>query len=152
TLPLTILLDSGADESFIDQEVMKQFGIDTVPLDSPIEALVNPCAVGLKLPPALLSDASLMYVVEAEDIIEAISAPIRVLIEHDIRSFRDLRPRPVSGGNITLEQQQALKTLKALHEQVPFLDTVVFFADAVLGQKTLATKVYFKDTDRHSLV
>ena len=37
TFPLTILLDSGADESFIDREVVHQLGIDTVPLDSPIE-------------------------------------------------------------------------------------------------------------------
>ena len=35
--PLTILLDSGADESFINREVVHQLGIDTVPLDSPIE-------------------------------------------------------------------------------------------------------------------
>ena len=35
--PLTILLDSGADKSFIDREVVHQLGIDTVPLDSPIE-------------------------------------------------------------------------------------------------------------------
>ena len=35
--PITILLDSGADESFIDREVVHQLGIDTVPLDSPIE-------------------------------------------------------------------------------------------------------------------
>ena len=37
TSPLTILLDSGADESFIDREVVHQLGIDTVPLNSPIE-------------------------------------------------------------------------------------------------------------------
>ena len=37
TSPLTILLDSGADESFIDRELVHQLGIDTVPLDSPIE-------------------------------------------------------------------------------------------------------------------
>ena len=34
---LTILLDSGADESFIDRELVHQLGIDTVPLGSPIE-------------------------------------------------------------------------------------------------------------------
>ena len=33
TSPLTILLDSGADESFIDREVVHQLGIDTVPLE-----------------------------------------------------------------------------------------------------------------------
>ena len=38
TLPLAILLDSGADESFIDQEVVLQLGIETELLDSPIEA------------------------------------------------------------------------------------------------------------------
>ena len=37
TFPLSILLDSGADESFIDREVVHQLGIDTIPLDSPIE-------------------------------------------------------------------------------------------------------------------
>ena len=37
TAPLTILLDSSADESFIDRELVHQLGIDTVPLDSPIE-------------------------------------------------------------------------------------------------------------------
>ena len=37
TSPLTILLDSEADESFIDQELVHQMGIDTVPLGSPIE-------------------------------------------------------------------------------------------------------------------
>ena len=37
TLPLSILLDSGADESFIDRELVLRFGIDTVPLDPPIE-------------------------------------------------------------------------------------------------------------------
>ena len=37
TFPLSILLDSGADESFIDREVVHQLGINTVPLDSPIE-------------------------------------------------------------------------------------------------------------------
>ena len=37
TFPLSILLDSGADESFIDREVVHQLGIDTVPLDSLIE-------------------------------------------------------------------------------------------------------------------
>ena len=37
TSPLTILLDSGADESFIDRELVHQMGIDTVPLGSPIE-------------------------------------------------------------------------------------------------------------------
>ena len=37
TSPLTILLDSGADESFIDRELVHQLGIDTVPLGSPIE-------------------------------------------------------------------------------------------------------------------
>ena len=37
TSPLTILLDSGADESFIDRELVHQLGINTVPLDSPIE-------------------------------------------------------------------------------------------------------------------
>ena len=37
-------------------------------------------------------------------------------------------------------------------QQVPFLDTIVFFTEAKEGLKTLATKVYFKDTDRHSLL
>ena len=37
TFPLSILLDSCADKSFIDREVVHQLGIDTVPLDSPIE-------------------------------------------------------------------------------------------------------------------
>ena len=36
-LPLSILLDSGADESFIDRELVLRWKIDTVPLPSPIE-------------------------------------------------------------------------------------------------------------------
>ena len=45
-------------------------------------------------------------------------------------------------------------TLKhTLHlQQVPFLDTIVFFTEVKDGYKTLGTKVYFKDTDRHSLL
>ena len=46
-----------------------------------------------------------------------------------------------------------IKLKHTLHlQQVPFLDTVVFFTDTKDGHKTLATKVYFKDTDRHSLL
>ena len=37
TLPLSILLDSGADESFIDRKLVCQLQIDTAPLDLPIE-------------------------------------------------------------------------------------------------------------------
>ena len=37
-------------------------------------------------------------------------------------------------------------------QQVPFLDTIVFFTETKDGHKTLATKVYFKDTDRLSLL
>lgn len=44
-----------------------------------------------------------------------------------------------------------LKYTLNLHE-IPFLDTVVFFTPAGQGQKQLSTKVYFKDTDRHSLL
>ena len=49
---------------------------------------------------------------------------------------------PVSNSN----------TLKLHLQQVPFLDTIVFFTETKDGHKTLATKVYFKDTDRHSLL
>ena len=46
-----------------------------------------------------------------------------------------------------------IKLKHTLHlQQVPFLDTIVFFTEAKDGHKTLATKVYFKDTDRHSLL
>ena len=46
-----------------------------------------------------------------------------------------------------------IKLKHTLHlQQVPFLDTVVFFTDTKDGHKALATKVYFKDTDRHSLL
>ena len=45
-----------------------------------------------------------------------------------------------------------LKHTLHLHQQVPFLDTIVFFTDARDGYKTLANQVYFKDTDRHSLI
>ena len=37
TPPSSGRLDSGADESFIDRELVHQMGIDTVPLGSPIE-------------------------------------------------------------------------------------------------------------------
>ena len=37
THPLSILLDSGGDEGFIDRELVRQLKIDTVPLDLPIE-------------------------------------------------------------------------------------------------------------------
>ena len=47
----------------------------------------------------------------------SVSAPIRELIDHDLRSFRHLRPRhPKGENNITVQQQQALKTLKSRHE------------------------------------
>ena len=46
-----------------------------------------------------------------------------------------------------------IKLKHTLHlQQVPFLDTIVFFTETKDGHKTLATKVYFKDTDRHSLL
>ena len=46
-----------------------------------------------------------------------------------------------------------IKLKHTLHpQQVPFLDTIVFFTEAKQGNKSLATKVYFKDTDRHSLL
>ena len=32
------------------------------------------------------------------------------------------------------------------------MDTIVFFSEIIDGYKTLGTKVYFKDTDRHSLL
>ena len=38
TLPFTILLDSGADESFIDRELVRKLEIDTVPFDPPSES------------------------------------------------------------------------------------------------------------------
>lgn len=38
TLPLLALIDSGADESFLDSSVVAQLAIDTVPLDLPIDA------------------------------------------------------------------------------------------------------------------
>ena len=37
TLPLSILLDSGADDSFIDLDLVKRLQIATIPLDLPIE-------------------------------------------------------------------------------------------------------------------
>ena len=41
-----------------------------------------------------------------------------------------------------------IKLKHTLHlQEVPFLDTIVFFTEARDGYKTLATKVYFKDTD-----
>ena len=40
TLQLSILLESGADESFIDRELVRRLRIDTVPLDLPIETQV----------------------------------------------------------------------------------------------------------------
>ena len=42
TSPLTILLDSGADESFIDLKLVHQLGINTVPLDSPFPRGTDP--------------------------------------------------------------------------------------------------------------
>ncbi|CAL8395977.1 unnamed protein product [Boreogadus saida] len=47
-----------------------------------------------------------------------------------------------------------IKPKHTLHlQQVPFLDTIVFFTTETKdGHKTLATKVSFKDTDRHSLL
>ena len=48
---------------------------------------------------------------------KSISKPIRQLIDQDLRSFRDLRPRrPVGEDNITVHQQQALNKLKSRHE------------------------------------
>ena len=48
---------------------------------------------------------------------KSISKPIRQLIDQDLRSFRDLRPRrPVGEDNITAHQQQALNKLKSRHE------------------------------------
>lgn len=38
SLPLTALIDSGADESFVDRNIIAQLALDTVPLDSPINA------------------------------------------------------------------------------------------------------------------
>ena len=47
----------------------------------------------------------------------SVSTPIRGLIEHDLRSFRDLRPRCLKGeGNITTPQRQALSNLKSRQE------------------------------------
>ena len=37
-LPLHALIDSGADESFIDQGIVRQLGIETMPLTIPIDA------------------------------------------------------------------------------------------------------------------
>ena len=55
--------------------------------------------------------------------------------------------------NILNSHHPRIKLKHTLHlQQVPFLDTVVFFSEAKEGYKTLATKVYFKDTDRHSLL
>ena len=46
-----------------------------------------------------------------------------------------------------------IKLKHTLHlQQVPFLDTIVFFTETKDGHKSLGTKVYFKDTDRHSLL
>ena len=36
--PLSALIDSGADESFLDRGVFTQLILDTVPLDSPLDA------------------------------------------------------------------------------------------------------------------
>ena len=48
---------------------------------------------------------------------KSVSKPIRQLIDQDLRSFRDLRPRrPVGEANITVHQQQALNKLKSHHE------------------------------------
>lgn len=38
SFPLSTLIDSAADESFLDRGVVPQLGLDTVPLDSPLEA------------------------------------------------------------------------------------------------------------------
>lgn len=38
SLPLSALIDSGGDESFIDRNVAMQMGIETEPLDSLLEA------------------------------------------------------------------------------------------------------------------
>ena len=42
TLPLLALIDSGADESFLDSNVVAQLAINTVPLDLPIMANTSP--------------------------------------------------------------------------------------------------------------
>ena len=48
---------------------------------------------------------------------KSVSKPIRQLIDQDLRSFRDLRPRRPGGeANITVHQQQALNKLKSHHE------------------------------------
>ena len=47
----------------------------------------------------------------------SVLTPIRDLIDHDLRSFRDLwRRRPVGEDNITSHQQEALKKLKSRHD------------------------------------
>uniref|UniRef100_A0A8C5FAU4 Uncharacterized protein n=1 Tax=Gadus morhua TaxID=8049 RepID=A0A8C5FAU4_GADMO len=52
-----------------------------------------------------------------EPALESVSSPLRELIDHDLRSFRNLRPRRHKGeGNINIRQQQALKDLKSRQE------------------------------------
>ena len=47
SLHLSALVDSGADESFLDREVARQLGIDFIPLDLSME--VNLSALGMHL-------------------------------------------------------------------------------------------------------
>ena len=48
-----------------------------------------------------------------EPALESVSSPLRELIDHDLRSFRDLRPRRHKGGGNINIRQQALKDLKS---------------------------------------
>ena len=85
-----------------------------------------------------------------------LKCPLRPLVYYryldDIFGPWDKSETDFQNFNILNSHHPRIKLKHNLHQQVPFLDTVVFFTETRNGHKTLATKVYFKDTDRHSLL
>ena len=111
------------------------------------------CAMGRKYSPAYAD----IYLADWEES-AFLKCPLRPLVYYryldDIFGLWDKSEEDFQNFiNILNSHHPRIKLKHNLHlQQVPFLDTVVFFTKTRDGHKSLATKVYFKDTDRHSLL
>ena len=114
---------------------------------------ISGCTMGRKYSPAYAD----IYLADWEES-ALLKCPSRPLLYYryldDIFGLWDKSETELNHFIHILSSHHPRITLKhTLHlQQVPFLDTIVFFTEVKDGYKTLGTKVYFKDTDRHSLL